>query len=143
MLELPTMLDMDIVLSLAVIVLAMAFFISGELRVDLIAIGVLIALLLLRLIDIEQALTGFANQATATILAIFVLAAGLVRTGSIQWLARRIDRLAGRRERRLILVLCLVVAGLSAFIVNTAIVAISSPWPSSWPGTASSPHPAC
>ncbi|MFC2059215.1 sodium:proton antiporter [Chloroflexota bacterium] len=119
--------DVDIILCLIIIIVAMALFISGKIRVDLIAIGVLISLLLLKLIDVNQALSGFANQATGTIVAMFILSAGLVRTGSVQWVARRIDKLAGKGERRLILVLCLVVALLSAFIVNTAAVCIFIP----------------
>ncbi len=119
--------DIDIILCLAIVVLMMALFISGKFRVDLIAIGVLIALLVLNLIDVSQALSGFASQATATIAAMFVLSAGLVRTGAIQWVTRRIERFAGKGERWLLLTLCLVVAVLSAFIVNTAIIAIFIP----------------
>ena len=117
----------NIVLSLAIVVLMTALFISGKFRIDLIAIGVLVALLVLGLIDVSQALYGFANQATATIAAMFVLSAGLVRTGVIQWVTRRIAKLAERGERWLVLALCAVVAVLSAFIVNTAIVAIFIP----------------
>jgi di/tricarboxylate transporter len=57
----------------------------------------------------------------------FVLSAGLTRTGLVQWLARQIDRLAGKTELRLIVVLSIAIAGLSAFIVNTATVAIFIP----------------
>lgn len=119
--------DIDIILCLAIVVIMMALFISGRLRIDLIAIGVLIALLVLDLIDVSQALSGFANQATATIAAMFVLSAGLVRSGAIQWVTQRIERFAGGGERWLLLTLCLVVAVLSAFIVNTAIIAIFIP----------------
>ncbi|MFC2023082.1 SLC13 family permease [Chloroflexota bacterium] len=121
------MLDVDIILLLAIVVIAMGLFISGKLRFDLISLGVLAALLLLGLIRTDQALYGFANPATATIAAIFVVSAGLVRTGLIGWVARHVDRLAGQDDARLILVLCSVVAVLSAFLVNTAVVAIFIP----------------
>ena len=119
--------DTEIILCLAIVVIMMALFISGKFRIDLIAIGVLIALLVLDLIDASQALSGFANQATATIAAMFVLSAGLVRSGAIQWVTQRIERFAGGGERWLLLTLCLVVAVLSAFIINTAIIAIFIP----------------
>ncbi len=119
--------DINIIMVLAVLAIAVALFISGRLRFDLVALGVLVTLLALGLIDSNQALYGFANPATVTIAAMFVLSAGLVRTGSVQWLARNIDRLAGKKEWRLILVLCVVIAALSAFIVNTATVAILIP----------------
>ena len=119
--------DVNFILLLAIIVIAMGLFISGKLRVDLIALCVLVALVLLGLIRADQALYGFANPATATIAAVFIVSAGLVRTGLVEWLARRVDKLAGNGESRLILVLCCVAAVLSAFIVNTAIVAIFIP----------------
>jgi di/tricarboxylate transporter len=121
------MLALDNILLLALIVLAMALFISEKLRADVVALCVLVALLVLRLIEPEQALFGFANQATGIVAAMFVLSAGLVRTGIVAWLARRIDRIAGRSKTQLLLVLCLTSAVLSAFIVNTAIVAIFLP----------------
>ena len=121
------MLDVNLIMVLAVVAVAMGLFISGKLRVDLIALCVLLALLVLGLINAGQALYGFANPATGTIAAMFVLSAGLARTGSIQWLARRIDKLAGRKEARLVLVLGITVAAISAFVINTATVAIFIP----------------
>ena len=113
--------DISLILLIAIIVIAMGLFISGKIRVDIIALCVLLALLLLGLIRTDQALHGFTNPATATIAAIFIVSAGLARTGLIGWVGRHIDRLAGKGESRLILVLCLVVAVLSAFLVNTAV----------------------
>lgn len=121
------MLDLDLILTLLILIAATGLFISGKLRIDLIAIGTLLVLLVLGLIKSEQSLYGFTNQATATIAAIFVLSAGLVRTGLIQWIASHLDRLAGTGEPLLILVLCTVVAILSTFLVNTAVVAIFIP----------------
>jgi di/tricarboxylate transporter len=115
------------ILVLAVVIVAMAFFIAGRHRVDLIALCVLAALVIAELIDSHEALAGFASPATATIAAMFVISEGLVRTGLVQWVSHRLDRVAGKKESGLILVLCLVVAVLSAFLVNTAVVAIFLP----------------
>ena len=98
--------DTNVIMVLAVAIAAMALFISGKLRVDLVALCVLVALVLLGLIETNEALYGFANPATSTVTAMFVLSAGLVRTGLVQWLAHQIDRLAGKTELRLLLVLC-------------------------------------
>ena len=121
------MLYFDFIVTLSILVIAIGLFISCRIRIDLIAIGVLVALLLFGSIRPEQALLGFANQATATIAAVFVVSAGLVRTGLINWIALHMDKLAGKGEPLLILLLCLVAAVLSAFIVNTAVVAIFIP----------------
>ena len=118
--------DASIIITVVILVITVALFIQSRLRIDLIAICALVALLITGVLTPQQALTGFANQATATIAAMFVVSAGLVRTGLIQWVARYLDRLTGRTETRLILVICIVVAVLSAFLVNTAVAFICS-----------------
>jgi len=119
--------SIEIISCLIIVFLMMGLFISGKFRVDLIAIGVLVVLLIFGLIDASQALSGFANQATGIIAAMFVISAGLVRTGAMHWVIRGIEKFSVKGERWLILTLCLVVAALSAFIVNTAVVAIFIP----------------
>lgn len=118
---------LDNILILTITAAAAVLFVTEKLRVDLTALCVLGALLILQLIKPEQALYGFANTATATVAAMFVLSAGLVRTGLVEWLARHLDRFAGKGELKLIIVLCVTVALLSAFIINTATVAILIP----------------
>jgi len=119
--------DASIIITVVILVITVALFIQSRLRIDLIAICALVALLITGVLTPQQALSGFANQATATIAAMFVVSAGLVRTGLIQWVARHLDRLMGRTETRLILVICVVVAVLSAFLINTAVVVIFIP----------------
>ena len=82
-----TMPDTNIIITLGVLAVAMIFFVIGKLRVDLVALCVLLVLLLAGQISADQALYGFANPATATVAAMFVLSAGLVRTGLVEWLA--------------------------------------------------------
>ena len=119
--------DISIILTAVILVITVALFIHGKLRIELIAICALVALLVTGVLTPQQALSGFANQATATIAAMFVVSAGLVRTGLVQWVARQLDRLVDRTETRLILVICIVAAVLSAFLINTAVVAIFIP----------------
>jgi di/tricarboxylate transporter len=125
--EVHPMPEASAIAALVVLAAAMGLFASGRLGVDLVAMCTLAALVLLRLIAPSQVLDGFASQATATVAAMFVLSAGLVRTGIVQWLASRMDRLAGTGELRLLVVLCVTVAALSAFVVNTAVVAVFIP----------------
>ena len=119
--------DLDIILMLAILAVTMALFISEKMRPDITALVVLTILLILGLLQPDQALYGFANQATAIIAAMFIISAGLVRTGLVDWLARRVDTWAGRSRIRFVLVLCLTTALLSTVIVNSAVVAIFIP----------------
>jgi di/tricarboxylate transporter len=121
------MLPFDNALVIAITIVAAFLFVTEKLRVDLAAMTVLVLLLIFQIVRPDQALYGFANTATATVAAMFVISAGLGRTGLVEWLARHLDRIAGKGERRLIVVLCFTVALLSAFIVNTATVAILIP----------------
>ena len=117
----------DVLVVLGIATGAMALFVTGKLRVDVTALCVLVALVITGQVRGGETLYGFASPATATVAAMFVLSGGLVRTGLVQWLARRVDRVAGTAETQLVLVLCVVVAALSTFIVNTATVAILIP----------------
>ena len=118
---------MSTLILLAIVAGAVILFVTEKVRVDVTSICILGALLLTGMIAPEQALYGFASPATATVAAMFVLSAGLVRTGFVEWLARKLDGLAGSTQTQLIVVLCLAVALLSAFVVNTATVAILIP----------------
>jgi di/tricarboxylate transporter len=121
------MLEFEQLLILAVVLGAMILFMINKLRVDLVALCVLAVLLVSGIIEPEQALYGFANPATGTVAAMFVLSAGLARTGFVEWLARSIDRIAGKSPQQLVFILCVTIGLLSAFIVNTATVAIFIP----------------
>jgi len=119
--------DINTVLALAVVIATMLLFITGKFPVELIALCVPIVLTVFGLINPNQALHGFASPATATVGAMFVLSAGLVRSGFVQNFSRILNRLAGKGEPRLILVVCITIAALSAFLINTATVAIFIP----------------
>jgi len=121
------MANLNMVLVGIIVIAAIGMFVWGKVRIDIIALCVLVALFVLDLIGPEQVLYGLANQATVTIASMFIISEGLVRTGLVEWTARRLDRLAGKTELRLMLVLSLTAAILSAFIINAAIVAIFIP----------------
>jgi di/tricarboxylate transporter len=119
--------DIQITLVLCVASAAVFLFVTEKVRIDVTALIILVALLTLRLLRPSQTLYGFANPATGTVACMYVLSAGLSRTGLVDWLARWLDKLAGKGERKLVLVLCLAIAGISAVVVNTATVAIFLP----------------
>jgi di/tricarboxylate transporter len=121
------MYDVNTILVAVILVIAMGMFIWGKVRIDIVGLGVLVALFLLQLITPKQVLDGFANSATVTIASMFVISAGMDRTGLVDWVARHLDRIAGKTRTRLVVVLALTAALLSGFIINTAIVAVFIP----------------
>jgi len=112
-------------LTLAVLAGAVYLFVTEKLRVDVVALLVLTSLLVLGLVSPAEALSGFSSQATITVAAMFVLSAGLQRSGALQGLG---ELLAGIRWNWLFaLVMMAVIAFISAFVNNTAAVAVFLP----------------
>lgn len=120
-------LTLDIGLTLGVVVVALVLFVWNRLRLDVVALLVLALLLVLGLITPEEAVQGFSNEATVTVALMLVLSAGLLRTGFVDVLGGRIARLAKGSELRLLVLILAVVVPMSAFINNTAAVAILLP----------------
>ncbi len=111
--------------TLAVVLGAMALFASEKLRIDLVALLVLAALVILGIISPVEALSGFSNEATVTVAAMFALSLGIERSGALEPLTRLLMRI--RRPWLLTLAMMLVIAPLGAFIKNIALVATFLP----------------
>lgn len=130
---------MEIVLVLIIVVIAVALFVSERYPSALVAMMVLAVLMLVALlqpllpwikagrwITLEEGVSGFSNPATIVVAAMFVLSAGLQSTGAITWLGPWLARTA-RYPLLLAFGMMAVVALVSAFINNTAAVAIFLP----------------
>lgn len=117
----------DIGLTLGIIVLAVVLFATEKLRADVIAVMVLLTLVFTGLIDERQAFAGFASPAVITVWAVYIVSAGLFKTGVADFLGERILRLAGSSEPRLIAVLMLTCGGMSAFMNNIGAAAVLLP----------------
>jgi len=112
---------------LAILLVSVVLFATERLRVDFIALGIMITLILLGIVTPQEGAAGFVNSATITIAAMFVLSAGLQRAGALNSLGEMIKRWAGTSESQMILVFMLTAAVLSAFVRNTAVVAMFIP----------------
>lgn len=117
----------EIVLVLTILAGAVACFATERLPVDLVALLVLSALLVSGILTPEQAVSGFSNTATVTVAAMFVLSAGLVRTGVVRLLGKRLTGVGRLGLRPTLIALMALIGVVSAFINNTAAVAIFLP----------------
>ena len=116
---------MDLWLTLAVLVGAVYLFVTEKLPTDVVALLVLASVLVLGLVTPAEALSGFSSQATITVAAMFVLSAGLQRSGALQGMGEALARI--RWSWLFALVMMVVIAFLSAFVNNTAAVAVFLP----------------
>jgi di/tricarboxylate transporter len=112
---------------LGILAVAVILFVSDRLRVDLVAMLVLVALMLTGLLTPEEAFSGFASPAVVTVWAVFIISGALFRSGVADNLARYVLRLAGRDPLRLLIVIMLTVGVMSAFMNNIGAVAILLP----------------
>ena len=118
---------LEMVLLSAIIVGAVACFALETYPVDKVSVLVLSALVLFRLISPEEAIAGFGNPATVTVACMLALSYGIQSTGGLNYVANKIVDLAGANEFKILLSIIVAVGFLSAFINNTAAVALFLP----------------
>jgi di/tricarboxylate transporter len=117
----------EIAVTLAIILAALLLFATEKLRVDLVALLVLLSVGLLRLIDPAEIFAGFANPAVITVWAVYIVSGGLFKTGVADAVGRGILRLGGDREPRLIATIMATCGVISAFMNNVGATAMLMP----------------
>jgi di/tricarboxylate transporter len=115
----------EIAIVYAILIAAVALFISGRVPVGLVAIGVALALWATGVLSLEVALAGFGDPTVLFIASLFVVSEALDATGVTAWAGQQlIDRGGGTRSK-LVLFTMLLVASLTAVIsVNGAVAAL-------------------
>jgi di/tricarboxylate transporter len=117
----------EIALTLAIILMAVILFATEKLRVDLVALLVLLAVSITGLVSKDEVFLGFANSAVITIWAVYIVSGGLFKTGIADILGNLILRLSGPSEARLIAVIMITCGFMSAFMNNVGAVAVLMP----------------
>ena len=117
----------DIALVLLILLAALVLFVTGWLRMDVVALLVLCTLALLGLVSPAEAVSGFSNPAVVTVWAMFIMSEGLTRVGIADGIGRQVIRLSGSSETRMIIVIMLISGALSAFMSNIGVVALLLP----------------
>ncbi|WP_373501831.1 SLC13 family permease, partial [Desulfococcus sp.] len=117
----------QIFILLVIIAAAFILFVHGRLRVDLVGLLVLSALALTGLVTPQEALAGFSSPAVVTVWAMFILSAGLTRTGIAHRLGEPLQRFAKGGEALLVTALMIAASLLSALINTVTVAAILLP----------------
>jgi di/tricarboxylate transporter len=110
-----------------ILVVVFIAFVKEWFSPDLVAMGAFVLLLGAGILPEEKALAVFSNPAPIIVSCMFVLSAALERTGTIEALGEWFGKLAGTREMRILVILMLIVAPLSAFVNNTPVVVVFMP----------------
>lgn len=117
----------EMILVLAVALCAVILFATERLSVDVVAIVVMAILLLSGIVTPDEGIAGFSNKATVTVGAMFILSAGLFKTGAVRFLGTVASGIFKRNYWLGLLTILLAVGFFSAFINNTPVVAIFIP----------------
>jgi di/tricarboxylate transporter len=117
----------DIAIVLAILLVSLVLFISEKVRMDVVALLVLVALAFTGLVSPTEALAGFSNAAVITVWAMFILSEGLTETGVASIIGKQVLKMAGKSEFRMIVVIMLTSGVLSAFMNNIGVAAFMLP----------------
>ena len=115
------------VVTLLILAAAIYGFVSEKLAPDVTALLALLALLLTGVLTPYEAFSGFSHPATISVAAVLVLSAGVERTGALTYIARRLLTPIGNSELTLTVVIMVIISLISAFVNNTAAVAVFIP----------------
>ena len=119
--------SLEALLLLAFLAAALVSFFFELLPVDVTALCLLFALMASGIVPLDEAVAGFSNKGVLTIGGLFVLSHALMRTGLLEVVGERLSGRFGRRPWVAIGVLLGLVAVMSGFLNNTAVVAMTIP----------------
>lgn len=120
----------DMLVVFAIIVVALVLFVAQPIPIDTTAIAIMVVLILLEPwtgVTPADGVSGFANPATITVLAMFILSEGVRQTGAVQILTQKVSAYTGDNETKQLLAIIGLSGPPAGFVNNTPIVAILIP----------------
>ena len=117
----------ELIWVLSLLAIAVVLFATGKVRMDAIALMVIVAFVLSGTLTLNEAFSGFSDPNVILIAALFIIGDGLVRTGVGTKMGAWLVSVAGNSETKMLIYLMLTVAGLGAFMSSTGVVAIFIP----------------
>ncbi|MGU3523605.1 SLC13 family permease [Enterobacteriaceae bacterium C23F] len=117
----------ELIWVLCLLAVAVLLFATGKVRMDAVALLVIVAFVLSGTLTLSEAFSGFSDPNVILIAALFIIGDGLVRTGVATSMGAWLVKVAGNSEIKMLVFLMLTVAGLGAFMSSTGVVAIFIP----------------
>jgi len=121
------MVNFEIWITLALLGTAILFFVTEWLSVDLVALGLMIALMVTGILSPQEALAGFSSPIVITVATLFIVGGAVMETGLADSVSGKIIQFAGESRVRLLILIMGTVALLSGFISDTGTVAVMAP----------------
>ena len=116
-----------IAITLILLLVALVLFGTEKLPVDVVGIILVIGLVLTGVLTVNEGVSGFGDNVIVTIAGLFILTGGLIKTGLVDLIGRRLYRIAGNNEF-ILTALIMSVAAISASVLkNTTTTAMFVP----------------
>jgi di/tricarboxylate transporter len=116
-----------IAITLILLIVAVVLFATEKIPVDVVGILLVIGLVLTNVLTVQEGLSGFGDNVIITIAGLFILTGGLIKTGLVDLIGRRLYKIAGSNEF-LLTALIMAVAAISASVLkNTTTTAMFLP----------------
>ena len=106
---------------------AIILFVHNKIRMDVVALLVMLSFYLSGILSIQEILVGFSDPNIILIALLFIVGESLVRTGIAYRVSDGILKVVGNSEAKVLILLMLSVAGLGAFMSSTGVVAVFIP----------------
>lgn len=123
----PDFLKQELFWVMALLVFAIWQFIQNKLRMDVVALIVMLFFSLTNILSVKEVLAGLSDPNVVLIALLFIVGEGLVRTGVANQVSDWLMRVSGASETKVLVLLMLCIAGLGSFMSSTGIVAIFIP----------------
>ena len=117
----------EIATVLVLLLVAVALFATERIPIDIVTILLVLALVLTRTLTVGEAFAGFGNDIVITIAGLFILTGGLVKTGVVDVVGRRLHRIAGGNAFRLATLVMFTAAACASVMKNTTTTAMFVP----------------
>src|SRR2546423_10673160 len=112
---------------LVLLVVAVVLFATEKIPIDIVTILLVIGLVLTRTLNVSDEFAGFGNDIVITIAGLFILTGGLVKTGVVDLVGRRLHRIAGGNEFKLAALVMFTAAACASVMKNTTTTAMFVP----------------
>lgn len=117
----------EISITLGLLLLALVLFGTEKLPVDVVGIILVIGLVMTNVLTVNEGLAGFGDNVIITIGGLFVLTGGLIKTGLVDLIGRRLYKIAGNNEFVLTALIMFVAAASASVLKNTTTTAMFLP----------------
>ena len=117
----------EMILTMVVLVFVIILFVFEWVRVDVVGIMMMVMLPLIGLISPKEAFIGLSSNAVCSIIAVIIMGAGLDKTGVMDQVAGPIIRLAGKSEKKIVILVSATVGLISSMMQNIGAAALFLP----------------